>query len=227
MELLSEKDKTHLRKYFDKEMKDQITIIYFTQGATEDRIDGKPQCLYCRETLGLLNEIASLSNLIKLEVYDFVSSEELAKKYQVDKIPGILILNKEFKPLKFYGIPAGYEFQAILETIIMVSQNKTKLKDSTRNRLKELSLHGKHVSIQVFVTPTCPYCTKMVTFAYQFALESPFIESVIIEATEFPYLADKYGVFGVPKTIINEVLEIEGAVSEETFLDYIIRSIKS
>ncbi len=229
MELLSENDKKQLSNLLEKEMKDQVKLIYFTQGASELVIPGRPQCMYCRETEAILNELSSLSGLIELYVYDLIGNEELAKTYDIDKIPATIINGEKNKRIKFFGIPAGYEFQVLLEIIIMISQNKTKLKETSRNKLKGLSeIQGLKtpISIQVFVTPTCPYCTKMVSLAYQFAMESPYIESIVIEATEFPYLADKYGVYGVPKTIINDKEEIEGAVTEEAFLEHIFKSLK-
>jgi len=43
----------------------------------------------------------------------------------------------------------------------------------------------------------------------------------MVEATEFPHLAIKYQVRGVPRTVINEDLHIEGAVPEAMLLDRI------
>jgi len=43
----------------------------------------------------------------------------------------------------------------------------------------------------------------------------------MVEATEFPYLAVKYQVMGVPKTVVNEELHIEGAVSEAVLMQRI------
>jgi len=40
----------------------------------------------------------------------------------------------------------------------------------------------------------------------------------MVEATEFPHLAIKYQVMGVPKTVINEELHIEGAVPEQMLI---------
>ena len=45
-------------------------------------------------------------------------------------------------------------------------------------------------------------------------MESPLISADVIDATEFPELADRYEVFGVPKTIISDVLAFEGALPE-------------
>ena len=50
------------------------------------------------------------------------------------------------------------------------------------------------------------------------AVESPKVTSVIVEASEYPDLARKYQVSGVPKTMVNETVEILGARPEEDFV---------
>jgi predicted DsbA family dithiol-disulfide isomerase len=57
-------------------------------------------------------------------------------------------------------------------------------------------------------------------------MESEFISADMIEATEFPHLVQRYGVFGVPRTVINEDFSVEGAVPEEKLLSEITRAVK-
>ena len=45
-------------------------------------------------------------------------------------------------------------------------------------------------------------------------MESDWIRADMVEATEFPHLANKYQVYGVPRTVINETIHVEGAVPE-------------
>jgi predicted DsbA family dithiol-disulfide isomerase len=44
------------------------------------------------------------------------------------------------------------------------------------------------------------------------------------EATEFPHLVQKYGVYGVPKTIFNDTIALDGAVPEEVFLANVLEA---
>lgn len=53
-------------------------------------------------------------------------------------------------------------------------------------------------------------------------MENPAITADVIEAVEFPELAQRYGVYGVPKTVINEVEAIEGAVPEDQLLQRVL-----
>ena len=50
--------------------------------------------------------------------------------------------------------------------------------------------------------------------AHRLAMASDWIRADMVEATEFPHLANKYQVYGVPRTVINETIHIEGAVPE-------------
>jgi predicted DsbA family dithiol-disulfide isomerase len=53
-----------------------------------------------------------------------------------------------------------------------------------------------------------------VRLAHQLALENGLIRADMIEAIEFPHLSVKYQVQGVPRTVINETVHIEGAAPE-------------
>jgi hypothetical protein len=51
------------------------------------------------------------------------------------------------------------------------------------------------------------------------AFASPNITAYAVEATEFPDLAHRYKVNGVPKTVVNEEVEILGALPESDFIE--------
>ena len=73
--------------------------------------------------------------------------------------------------------------------------------------------------MQVFVTPTCPYCPQAVRLAHMMAMESDLVVGDMVEATEFPHLSQKYQVMGVPRTVINEGTFVEGAVPVGMLMD--------
>ena len=78
------------------------------------------------------------------------------------------------------------------------------------------------IDIKVFVTPTCPHCPRAVTLAHKLAAESPHIRATCVEATEFMELSRRYRVTGVPKTIVNDTVEILGAVPEDAFVRSVV-----
>jgi glutaredoxin-like protein len=191
-----------------------VKLIAFTQ---------ELECSFCRESVGLVEDVSRLSELVSHEVHDFVQDKKLAKEYGIDKIPAIVVAgDKEDYGIRFFGIPSGYEFVSFLDAIKTVS---TGMHDLTSETLSAIGKIKSAVHLQVFVTPTCPYCPKSVILAHKLAFVSEHIQSDMIEAIEFPQLSNKYKVVGVPKSIINEKFVIEGAVPEKDYVDGILKSL--
>ncbi len=176
------------------------------------------ECGYCKETRQIAEEVAELSDRVTLHVHDFVEEADYAASIGVDKIPAIAVMGADDEDygIRFYGIPAGYEFTSFLEAILIVGSGKVDLDDSTLAFLDELE-HPLH--LQVFVTPTCPYCPRAVVLAHSLAYASDKITADMVEVTEFPHLGTRYNVMGVPRTVIGEDTYIEGAVPESMLLE--------
>jgi predicted DsbA family dithiol-disulfide isomerase len=62
--------------------------------------------------------------------------------------------------------------------------------------------------------------------AHQLAIESDLISADMVEVTEFPHLAQKYQVMGVPRTVIDETIHIEGAVPEPMLMREFAKLLK-
>ncbi|MEM2268296.1 MAG: thioredoxin family protein, partial [Thermoplasmata archaeon] len=80
------------------------------------------------------------------------------------------------------------------------------------------------IRIQVFVTPTCPYCPKAVRVAHKFAQYNENVIGEMIESIEFPDWADKFGVSSVPHIVINEDVQFVGAYPEENFIEFVMEA---
>ncbi len=212
MPLLSQQDAEYIRNDFEQNLQYPVRLHVFTQDF---------ECMYCKETRQICEEVAALSDKIELVVHEFVQDKEIAEKFGVDKIPAIVITRvgedgEEIDyGIRFFGIPSGYEFMSLLEAIKLVSTGKLALSPATLEQIKKID---RPVHIQVFVTPTCPYCPRAVMLSHQLAFASPNIRADMVEATEFPHLAAKYQVMGVPRSVINEDIHIEGAVPEPMFV---------
>ncbi len=190
---------------------DSVKLVVFTQDF---------ECQYCTETRELVEEVAELSDKLSVEVYDFVADEAVVNEYGIDKIPAVAIVAdgdgaKDYG-IRLYGIPSGYEFSTLIEDILMVSHRESGLSSETKALLHDLS---EPLHLQVFVTPTCPYCPRAVRLAHMMAMESDLVKGDMVEAIEFPYLSNKYQVMGVPRTVINEDTYIEGAAPEQMLMD--------
>jgi glutaredoxin-like protein len=216
MSLLREEDRKYIKQIFEEKLADDVNILFFTQNLN---------CQYCYDTERILQELVELSNKINLKKYNFAFEQEVAREFGVDKVPAIIITDKDqnIKGIRYFGIPSGYEFGSLIEDIIMVSRKDSDLPSNIREKLKEIK---KPIQIKVFVTPTCPYCPRAVRIGHKFALENQHIISDMIESIEFPELADNYMVSAVPKIIINEEISFEGAIPEEQFLEYVLEANK-
>ena len=191
-----------------------VRLVMFTQ---------EIECQYCAETRQMAEEIAQLSEQVTAEVYDFVADEDQVKEFGIDKIPAIAVVGAEDYGVRFYGIPGGYEFASLLQAIKLVASADTSLADTTMAVLGQLETP---VHIQVFVTPTCPYCQTSVILGHRMAIASPMVRADMVEATEFPHLAMKYQVMGVPRTVINETVHIEGAVAEQVVVEKLLEAVR-
>jgi hypothetical protein len=57
------------------------------------------------------------------------------------------------------------------------------------------------------------------------AIESEHITADMVEASEFAELSDRYQVYGVPLTVANEKVRIEGGMPEQMFIQRILQGI--
>jgi len=191
----------------------EVKIVTFTQ---------EIECDFCRIARELVDEIRALSGKISHEVYDFVKDADRVKQYGIDKIPATVILGERDYGIRFYGIPAGYEFTSLIEDIVDVSRGKTNLSGEIMNELARID---QPVHIQVLTSPTCPYCALAVRLAHRFAMANDNIVSDMVELTEFPHLAVKYNVQSFPKIIINEQTSLPGLPTETDFVHAILKAI--
>ncbi len=119
-----------------------VTLKVFTQEA---------DCQYCKETRGLVEEVAALSDNISVEVYDFEADKLAAAELGIDKVPAVAVVGAKDYGVRLYGIPSGYEFGTLIEDIKMVSAGESGLSEATRKMVAGLT---QPVRIQVFTTPT-------------------------------------------------------------------------
>ncbi len=214
MSLLKEDQQKKLKEKF-KELDGNVKLVVFTQ---------EMECRYCEETRQLMEDLAGLSDKISVEVYDFVSDTDKVEKYKIDKIPATVIEGEKDYGIRFYGIPAGYEFVSLTNTIMAVTRGESGLSEETKAALKKLKAP---VHLQVFVTLTCPYCPGAVEMAHRLSEESDLVTSDMVEAAEFPHLTQKYDVSSVPKVIINEDIQFEGALPEKEFVENVMKVLES
>lgn len=192
----------------------EVTIHLFTEGE---------KCLYCNDTRAMVEMVAELSGLIKVQEHQGSLDGELAKKLGVKHHPAIVLHGKDEYKVKFYGIPAGHEFAALIGGIIDVSHGTAPLPPDI---IEDIRAIDKPIHIRVFVTPQCPYCPGMTRLAHQAAILNPLIDSEMFESLEMQEEAAKFEVFGVPKTIFNDTVTVEGLTPPEMFVEKLFEAIE-
>lgn len=212
MALLSPADQAALRESL-AEMTRSVRLLFFTQSIG---------CDTCLQTRQILDELPILSDKITIEEANVVLDSERAACFGIDRAPAIAVLyaGDDGEPIdsriRFLGAPAGYEFMSLIEAVRLAGGGAPRLSDASRDRLAALAAPR---TMRVFTTPTCPHCPRAVNLANEMAFTSPQVTSFAVEATEFPDLARRYQVTGVPKTVVNDTVEILGALPEDAFLE--------
>lgn len=212
MAFIQESDKAEIKAQIG-ELSGEVRILLFTNSA---------DCQYCGEVRTILEEFSEVVDKVKLEKYDIEANADLAQKYDVKRAPAMVITGEKDHGIRYYGLPAGYEFVALMNAVRMVGSANHELAPETVEQLSKL---GKPVHIQVFVTPSCPYCPNAVTLAHQFAMASDLVTADAVEATEFPELAMQYNVRGVPRIVVNEDHHFEGAMPEQYFVEEVLKAV--
>ncbi len=216
---LDEKDRQALSRALGA-LEDEVHLVLLTNGS-----GSRSDCWYCPETEALLRAIAEASgDKVRLTAVDVREDPEALERYGAVGVPALAMLRPDGSDtgIRFFGIPAGFELASLLQALVLLSTGDPGLEARTREALAGL---GRDVAIKVFVTPSCPYCPRAALTAMQMAMASEHVRAEIVEAQEFPELADAYRVYGVPKIVIDDRVEVEGAMPESSFLDAVLHAV--
>jgi glutaredoxin-like protein len=216
--LLNEDVRKQVSEAFEQ-LQEPVQILFF---------GSKEQCEYCDDTLKLVEEVAGLSEKLSVQAFDMEADAAVAENYNVSLTPGLVIAGDgEDGPIdygvRYAGIPSGHEFSSLIQDLLLVSGRDSGLNEQTRDFLTNLK---EPVYLQVFVTPTCPYCPRAVILAHQMAMQSDMVQAEMVEATEFPDLSNQYHIMGVPDTVINHgKAKMVGAMPEGQLIAEIMKVI--
>jgi glutaredoxin-like protein len=228
MALIGPDDQNQLRADFAT-MTRRVHLLFFTQAL---------ECATCLQTRQILDELPALSDKIFIDEVNFVLEADRARQYGIDRVPAIAVTYEDggsseetqipgqttttVEPvlldsrMRFLGMPGGYEFISLVQAIRLAGGRQSQLSDASHERLAAVD---KPVTMHVFTTPSCPHCPRAVSMAHEMAFASPQVRAFAVEATEYPDLARHYRVTGVPKTVVDDDVEILGALPEEDFVN--------
>ena len=141
MGLIRDEDAAEIREQL-KAMVNPVKLVHFTQELNLE---------YGRETKQLIEELALLSDKLSVEVYNFLLDKEKVAEYRIDKVPATAVRDGKDYGIRFYGLPAGYEFSTLLDAIVSVSKADSGLGAESKEKLTQVTYP---VHLEVFVTPT-------------------------------------------------------------------------
>jgi glutaredoxin-like protein len=229
MGLLGPAEQERLRERF-VEMTRPVRLLFFTQ--TLD-------CEMCLPTRQILDELPLLSDKVTIEEANLILDREKAAQYGIDRVPAVAILGQDESgaerdsKIRFLGAPAGYEFASLVQAVLLVGGVGGSLSPESLTRVAAVATP---ITMHVFTTPTCPHCPRAVNVAHEMAYANPNITAFAVEATEFPDLARRYQVTGVPKTVVRasqdsadaaEPVEILGALPPDDFVSQALASFSA
>ena len=150
MAILQQRDLAAVQRRLDTGLRRDVRVSLYTRADGGLFVPGR-ECRGCGPTQELLEELSDMSRRFRLNVVDFYKNREEAEDLGVKRIPATVVDTGGKGTLSFYGLPAGFELAALLDSITDVSRGRGPLAVATRRRLKALK---EDVHIQVFVTPT-------------------------------------------------------------------------
>jgi alkyl hydroperoxide reductase subunit AhpF len=141
MPFLQARDEAAVKKEFER-IAGPVKLTVFASELGGDSIS---------QAVALIREAAALSDQLSVTVLNPHIDREQAEAYGVTESPVVVVEGAQDYGIRFLGIPAGYEFSNLIDSIIAVSAGQTGLSDETKATLAGLT---EDVTIKVFATPT-------------------------------------------------------------------------
>lgn len=141
MPFLQARDEAAVKKEFER-IGGPVKLTVF---ATELGGDSNTQAV------ALIREVAALSDHLSVTVLNPHIDRDQAAAYGITESPAVVVEGAQDYGIRFLGIPAGYEFSNLIDSIIAVSTGEAGLTDETKATLAGLT---EDVTIKVFATPT-------------------------------------------------------------------------
>jgi alkyl hydroperoxide reductase subunit AhpF len=143
MAFLTDRDEAAVKQEFEK-LVGPVRLVTFSQELAAADL--------CRQNEQLVREVAALApDHITVESLNLAIDRERAEAYRIDRVPAIVVEGARDYGIRFLGVPGGYEFSNLIDSIILASTGEPGLTAETRSAIAELT---SDVDIKVFSTPT-------------------------------------------------------------------------
>ncbi len=209
-EIIPDDVKKVIKETFLESLKDDVVLEVFTQKGKNDQFNDA--------TINLVKTLAVLSDKLKVSFHTVGDAQSV--KRNVTRSPSVLIAPDKYR-MRYTGAPLGEEGRSFLIAIMMASTGKGLLTEPMVKKISD-ELREKR-DIQVFVSPTCPYCPQQVLSAFSAALAKPALVSAeSVEIYENQDLAESLGSLAVPQTFMNGTFTGAGLQPEPWFVESLL-----
>jgi alkyl hydroperoxide reductase subunit AhpF len=145
--LIAPPDQQKLRELFSG-MTRAVRLVFFTQTL---------ECETCLQARQILDELPLLSDRIAIDEANFVLEKDKAAAFGIDRVPAIAVTYADEtgaqhdSRIRFLGAPAGYEFQSLVQAVLLAGGVESGLSAASLARLAAVD---RPVTMRVFTTPT-------------------------------------------------------------------------
>src|SRR6185295_2691505 len=138
MGFLSADTQKQIKQLFES-LSSDVDLTYYTQRESPLFIPGRADCETCKDTRQLLEEVAALSDKLKLSVKELDDVGEAGREHGIDRVPALVVGAEGVKgKIRYFGMPSGTEFPVLLGSLIDASQGKSDLSESSIEALQLL-----------------------------------------------------------------------------------------
>ena len=207
--LLNDNLRTQLKGILDR-LEKEVTIVSIVD-------ESNPKSIELRD---LILDISSLGDKISSEIYVKGENLEIENKINADKYPIAALLDSEknYSGVKFHGVPGGHELNSFILSIYNLGGPGQQIAEETLKGIKEIN---KDVNIKICVSLSCHLCPDVVVSSQRIAIESDYVETEMIDISNFKEIKDKFKVMSVPAIIVNDEKIYFGAKKIDEILQLI------
>jgi alkyl hydroperoxide reductase subunit AhpF len=156
------------------------------------------------------------NEMLKIEEYKLETNSDLVKKYEIQQVPIILMINaKDQVIIRYLAVPTAAKIQPFVQALMVLTGTPNYYENVIRENLNKI----KPTVIKVLITDYCAYCSTVISICSQFALASEGkLRTVIIDIMAYPDISEQYNVTTVPTLIVNEDKKLIGDITAEELL---------
>jgi hypothetical protein len=159
--------------------------------------------------INVARQISGVS-MNRVEMVDEAGSHPFADK------PSLTLAAGDVRNIHYLAAPEGTELGPFLDAVARLGKGKGAPESGTFTSVQSLS---KPADVLVLIAAACPHCPQVVRAALTLAVIQPLITVWVVDAVQFPDLAERYKVKSTPTTIINEGMTIVGQIGIEQLSD--------